>query len=60
MGCMADPKGILLVLASRGGTCRTAGGLFIIADEVQPGFGRLERQLWGFQRPRRPFPEIPP
>jgi 4-aminobutyrate aminotransferase-like enzyme len=28
---------------------RTAGGLFI-ADEVQPGFGRLGSGMWGFSR----------
>jgi len=28
---------------------RAAGGLFI-ADEVQPGFGRLGRTMWGFER----------
>lgn len=28
---------------------REAGGLFI-ADEVQPGFGRLGSHMWGFQR----------
>ncbi len=28
---------------------RTAGGLFI-ADEVQPGFGRLGEGMWGFAR----------
>jgi 4-aminobutyrate aminotransferase-like enzyme len=30
-------------------TVRTAGGLFI-ADEVQPGFGRLGTGMWGFAR----------
>ena len=28
---------------------RAAGGLFI-ADEVQPGFGRLGHGMWGFER----------
>ena len=30
---------------------RKAGGL-VIADEVQPGFGRTGRHMWGFQRHR--------
>ena len=32
-------------------TIRAAGGLFI-ADEVQPGFGRLGEGMWGFSRHR--------
>ncbi len=30
------------------GHVRAAGGLFI-ADEVQPGFGRMGRHMWGYQ-----------
>ncbi len=45
-GVGADPPGFL-VEAVR--AVRAAGGLFI-ADEVQPGFGRLGERMWGFQR----------
>jgi 4-aminobutyrate aminotransferase-like enzyme len=36
-------------LAAAVATVRKAGGLFI-ADEVQPGFGRLGSGMWGFAR----------
>ncbi|MEO8528984.1 MAG: aminotransferase class III-fold pyridoxal phosphate-dependent enzyme, partial [Pseudolysinimonas sp.] len=36
-------------LAKAVAAVRKAGGLFI-ADEVQPGFGRLGNRMWGFQR----------
>jgi len=45
-GVAADPPGFLADAAQR---VRAAGGLFI-ADEVQPGFGRLGEAMWGFQR----------
>lgn len=45
-GVFADPPGFLAPAAS---VIRAAGGLFI-ADEVQPGFGRLGAAMWGFQR----------
>jgi 4-aminobutyrate aminotransferase-like enzyme len=45
-GVFADPKGFLADAVRH---VRTAGGLFI-ADEVQPGFGRLGETMWGFQR----------
>lgn len=45
-GVYADPKGFLAAAARH---VRAAGGLFI-ADEVQPGFGRLGEAMWGFQR----------
>jgi 4-aminobutyrate aminotransferase-like enzyme len=45
-GVFAHPKGLLAEAARQ---IRAAGGLFI-ADEVQPGFGRLGEVMWGFQR----------
>jgi len=42
----ADPKGFLAEAVRH---VQAAGGLFI-ADEVQPGFGRLGKTMWGFQR----------
>jgi len=45
-GVYADPKGFLAEAARH---VQAAGGLFI-ADEVQPGFGRLGETMWGFQR----------
>jgi 4-aminobutyrate aminotransferase-like enzyme len=45
-GVTAGPKGLLAEAARH---IRAAGGLFI-ADEVQPGFGRLGEAMWGFQR----------
>ena len=45
-GVFADPKGFLAEAVRH---VRSAGGLFI-ADEVQPGFGRLGEAMWGFQR----------
>src|ERR1700751_1758533 len=41
-----DPLGLLAPVAD---VVREAGGLYI-ADEVQPGFGRTGRTMWGFQR----------
>lgn len=45
-GVYADPKGFLADAVRH---VRAAGGLFI-ADEVQPGFGRVGEAMWGFQR----------
>lgn len=44
-GVIVDPT----VLAPAVTAIRAAGGLFI-ADEVQPGFGRLGHGMWGFTR----------
>jgi len=44
-GVFPDPPGFLAEAAA---AARAAGGL-VIADEVQPGFGRTGR-MWGFQR----------
>ncbi|MCK0207742.1 aminotransferase class III-fold pyridoxal phosphate-dependent enzyme [Starkeya koreensis] len=45
-GVFADPPGFLKEAVA---AIREAGGLFI-ADEVQPGFGRVGPQFWGFTR----------
>jgi 4-aminobutyrate aminotransferase-like enzyme len=45
-GVVAEPRGFLADAVRR---VHEAGGLFI-ADEVQPGFGRLGESMWGFQR----------
>jgi 4-aminobutyrate aminotransferase-like enzyme len=45
-GVFADPPGFLAAAVRH---VHAAGGLFI-ADEVQPGFGRLGEAMWGFQR----------
>ncbi|MBR9885055.1 MAG: aminotransferase class III-fold pyridoxal phosphate-dependent enzyme [Oceanospirillales bacterium] len=45
-GVYADPPGMLKAAAAR---VQRAGGL-LIADEVQPGFGRTGSNLWGFDR----------
>ncbi|MEI4470672.1 aspartate aminotransferase family protein [Frigidibacter sp. MR17.24] len=45
-GIFADPAGFLAPAVA---AARAAGGL-LIADEVQPGFGRTGEFLWGFQR----------
>lgn len=45
-GVYADPAGFLRAGVDR---MRAAGGLFI-ADEVQPGFGRIGAAFWGFAR----------
>jgi 4-aminobutyrate aminotransferase-like enzyme len=45
-GVFADPRGLLAEAVRH---VHAAGGLFI-ADEVQPGFGRLGEAMWGFQR----------
>lgn len=45
-GVYADPGGFLAEAVRH---VQAAGGLFI-ADEVQPGFGRLGETLWGFER----------
>jgi len=44
-GVLPDLPGLVDAVAA----VRTAGGLFI-ADEVQPGFGRLGHGMWGFER----------
>jgi 4-aminobutyrate aminotransferase-like enzyme len=45
-GVVAHPRGLLADAVQH---VHAAGGLFI-ADEVQPGFGRLGEAMWGFQR----------
>lgn len=45
-GVFTDPAGFLAPAVD---VMRKAGGLFI-ADEVQPGFGRLGTHMWGFAR----------
>jgi 4-aminobutyrate aminotransferase-like enzyme len=45
-GVFAHPAGFLADAVRH---VRAAGGLFI-ADEVQPGFGRVGEAMWGFQR----------
>ena len=45
-GVYPDPRGFLADAVRH---VQAAGGLFI-ADEVQPGFGRLGESMWGFQR----------
>jgi len=45
-GVWIDPPGFI---AGGVAAVREAGGL-IIADEVQPGFGRTGSHMWGFQR----------
>jgi 4-aminobutyrate aminotransferase-like enzyme len=45
-GVFADPRGFLAEAVRH---VQAAGGLFV-ADEVQPGFGRLGEAMWGFQR----------
>ncbi|WP_225769050.1 aspartate aminotransferase family protein [Inquilinus sp. Marseille-Q2685] len=45
-GVFADPPGFLAPAAA---AMRAAGGL-VIADEVQPGFGRTGDGMWGFVR----------
>ncbi|WP_105404670.1 MULTISPECIES: aspartate aminotransferase family protein [Neorhizobium] len=45
-GVWVDPAGFI---ASGVAAVRDAGGL-VIADEVQPGFGRTGEHMWGFER----------
>jgi 4-aminobutyrate aminotransferase-like enzyme len=45
-GVYADPAGFLAPAVA---AVRQAGGVFV-ADEVQPGFGRLGSHMWGFER----------
>jgi 4-aminobutyrate aminotransferase-like enzyme len=45
-GVHADPPGFLATACN---VVHSAGGL-VIADEVQPGFGRTGTHWWGFQR----------
>ncbi|MFA5121764.1 aspartate aminotransferase family protein [Zavarzinia sp.] len=45
-GVFADPPGFLVEAVA---AIREAGGIFI-ADEVQPGFGRIGHGFWGFAR----------
>jgi 4-aminobutyrate aminotransferase-like enzyme len=47
-GVYPHPAGFLAPAVQQ---VRDAGGLFI-ADEVQPGFGRVGEAMWGFQRHR--------
>lgn len=44
-GVVEPPAGYLAEAAAR---IRSAGGL-LVADEVQPGFGRTGRHFWGFE-----------
>lgn len=44
-GVLPDIEG----LAAAAAAVRAAGGV-LVADEVQPGFGRLGTHLWGFER----------
>lgn len=45
-GVFSDPAGFLKPILEE---VHRAGGLYV-ADEVQPGFGRLGESWWGFQR----------
>lgn len=45
-GVFSDPAGFLRPIVDE---VHRAGGLYV-ADEVQPGFGRLGESWWGFQR----------
>ncbi|RVP99182.1 aspartate aminotransferase family protein [Sinorhizobium meliloti] len=45
-GVWVDPPGFV---AGGAAAARDAGGL-VIADEVQPGFGRTGAHMWGFER----------
>ncbi|MFT4264150.1 MAG: aspartate aminotransferase family protein [Nocardioides sp.] len=45
-GVLTDPAGFLAPAAE---VVRSFGGV-LIADEVQPGFGRLGESMWGFSR----------
>ncbi|MBR0825631.1 aspartate aminotransferase family protein [Bradyrhizobium manausense] len=45
-GVWVDPPGFI---ASGAAAVQEAGGL-VIADEVQPGFGRTGAHMWGFER----------
>lgn len=45
-GVFTDPAGFLAPAVE---AMRKAGGIFL-ADEVQPGFGRLGTHMWGFAR----------
>lgn len=45
-GVWIDPPGFI---AGGMAAVREAGG-FVIADEVQPGFGRMGEHMWGFER----------
>ncbi len=45
-GVYGDPPGFLLAAVARA----RAAGMVVIADEVQPGFGRTGTHWWGYQR----------
>ena len=45
-GVYPDPPGFL----ADGATAARAAGALIVADEVQPGFGRTGQHMWGFER----------
>lgn len=45
-GVLADPAGFL----ADGATAAREEGMLFVADEVQPGFGRLGHGMWGFAR----------
>ena len=45
-GVFGAPAGFLQAAVDRA----RAAGMVVIADEVQPGFGRTGEQMWGYQR----------
>lgn len=45
-GVFGAPAGFLQAAVARA----RAAGMVVIADEVQPGFGRTGEQMWGYQR----------
>ena len=45
-GVYGAPAGFLQAAVA----CARAAGLLVIADEVQPGFGRTGSHMWGYQR----------
>jgi 4-aminobutyrate aminotransferase-like enzyme len=45
-GVFGEPAGFLQAAVARA----RAAGMLVIADEVQPGFGRIGQHMWGYQR----------
>ena len=45
-GVFGEPAGFLQAAVARA----RAAGMLVIADEVQPGFGRTGQHMWGYQR----------
>jgi 4-aminobutyrate aminotransferase-like enzyme len=45
-GVYGEPAGFLQAAVARA----RAAGMLVIADEVQPGFGRTGQHMWGYQR----------